>query len=356
MDSQLIRRLSDAFAPLSAPYTLFDGKGKLLLGSVRQTVQPPLGLAFMQPTLSQGAMFVNVDAGDGFLVMTPPSPAAAENLLMAAALIKALWEARQTTGERERGFRQLLLGELSLSEAEAMIAENRFPREAPRCVMAMSIKAPVQPSAESTLKGILPLDTQDMLVPISRHSAALIKSVDGATQADELYEYAAAMRETALSEEGIALTIGIGDVVNMAAELSKSYRQAHTAMEIGCVFHPKDSVFLSRTMLLERFLYDIPPEIAAAYHQMLFNRKTARLFSDEMLETVNMFLSKDLNLSDTARQMYIHRNTLVYRLDKVQKQLGLDLRHFADAMTFKLLFEMKKCAELHPDILPRERK
>lgn len=356
MDSQLIRRLSDAFAPLSAPYTLFDGKGRLLLGSVHQTVQPPLDLDYLQPTFSQGAMFIRVDAGDGFILMTPDSICAAEHLLMAASMVKALWEAQKTTGEKDRGFQQLLLGELSLSEAEAMIAENRFPKEAARCVMVMSIKAPVQPSAERTLRSILPLDAQDMLVPISRHSAALIKSLESVAQSDELYEYAAAMQETALSEEGIALTIGIGEPVGTATELSKSYRQALTAMEIGCVFHPKDSVFLSRTMLLERFLYDIPPETATAYHQLLFNRRTARLFSDEMLETINMFLSKDLNMSDTARQMYIHRNTLVYRLDKVQKQLGLDLRHFSDAMTFKLLFEMKKCADLHPNTLPRERK
>ena len=87
----------------------------------------------------------------------------------------------------------------------------------------------------------------------------------------------------------------------------------------------------------------IPPETAAHYHRLLFNADTAPLFTDEMLDTINMFLDKDLNLSDTARQLYIHRNTLVYRLDKVQRTIGLDLRHFDDAMTFKMLYHMKKC-------------
>ena len=75
---------------------------------------------------------------------------------------------------------------------------------------------------------------------------------------------------------------------------------------------------------------------------MLFNRKNQRLFNEEMLYTIEMFFKKDLNLSDTARQLYIHRNTLVYRLDKVQRQTGLDLRSFDDAITFKILMELKK--------------
>ena len=84
-------------------------------------------------------------------------------------------------------------------------------------------------------------------------------------------------------------------------------------------------------------------ETAEHYHSLLFNRSTSRLFSEEILSTVEMFFRKDLNLSDTARQLYIHRNTLVYRLDKVQRQIGLDLRKFDDAVTFKMLMEMKKC-------------
>lgn len=356
MDSQLIRRLSDAFAPLSASYTLFDGKGRLLLGSVQQTIQPPLDLESMQPTFAQGAMFIRIDAGDGFILMTPDSVFAAEHLKMAAAMVRTLWEAQRTAGESDQGFKRLLLGEMSLTEIEAMLSEHRFQRDALRCVMALSIRAPVASVSESTLKSLLPLDAQDRLVPLSRHTAALIKSLDSVAAADELYEYASAMQETALSEEGITLTIGIGEPVGTAAELPQSYRQAYTAMELGNVFHPQGSVFLSRALLLERFMYELPPQMAAAYHSLLFNRKTSRLFSDEMLETINTFLSKDLNLSDTARQLYIHRNTLVYRLDKVQKQTGLDLRHFSDAMTFKLLFDLKKCAELHPDTLPPERK
>ena len=95
-------------------------------------------------------------------------------------------------------------------------------------------------------------------------------------------------------------------------------------------------------MLLERFLSNIPDETSASFHHMMFNRKTARLFNDEMIHTIEKFFDNSLNLSETARQLYIHRNTLVYRLDKVQRMIGLDLRAFDDAVTFKLMLLLGK--------------
>ena len=103
-----------------------------------------------------------------------------------------------------------------------------------------------------------------------------------------------------------------------------------------------------RRLMLERFLMNVPREESMLYHSLLFSRKTAKLFNEEMLQTIEMFFRKDLNLSDTARQLFIHRNTLVYRLDKVQRQTGLDLRHFDDAVTFKILSELKKCGQEKP--------
>ena len=119
-------------------------------------------------------------------------------------------------------------------------------------------------------------------------------------------------------------------------------------MEVGSIVHPGESIHMFRRLMLERFLMNVPREESMLYHSLLFNRKTTKLFNEEMLQTIEMFFRKDLNLSDTARQLFIHRNTLVYRLDKVQRQTGLDLRHFDDAVTFKILYELKKCGQEKP--------
>ena len=101
-------------------------------------------------------------------------------------------------------------------------------------------------------------------------------------------------------------------------------------------------MFTYRNLLLERFLNDVPVDMCASYNTMIFNRKTARLFNDEMVHTIEAFFDNSLNLSETARKLYIHRNTLVYRLEKVQRAIGLDLRNFDDAVTFKMMMLLGK--------------
>ena len=348
MDNQFIRRVSGVFSTLNTPFTLFDANGRLLYGSVTQTLQPPVDLPFDQVYSREGAVYYKADVGHGCILMTPDAPHAPDSLKMAAALLQALFPP-EGSQDANTGYQQLFQGTMSLAEREALIEEYRIPREAARCVLLLSAASQVPKPVESILKTILPIDQGDVLVSMNRHSAALVKALPDSAAAEELSEYAAAMQETALSEEGLSLLIGIGDTVYQVNDLQKSYRQARLAVDIGSVFHPHKSIFPYRNLLLERFLAEVPLETASRYHGMLFNRKTARLFTDEMLDTVNMFLEKDLNISDTARQMYIHRNTLVYRLEKIQKQTGLDLRHFHDAVTYKLLFELKKTSMLHSD-------
>ena len=135
---------------------------------------------------------------------------------------------------------------------------------------------------------------------------------------------------------------GIGEPKKTFPEIGESYRESRRAVEVGRIFLTEQHIYVYRSLVLERFLMDIPREMGTRYHGILFNRKTARLFNDEMLHTIEMFFAKDLNLSDTARQLYIHRNTLVYRLEKIKKLTGLDLREFDHAIIFKVALMVKK--------------
>lgn len=171
----------------------------------------------------------------------------------------------------------------------------------------------------------------------------LARDVSG-DETDDLMEYTMALLDTLQNELGLEASIGLGGEVAGLEGLHLSYKEARKAIHIGKLFHPKQRIFAYHDLVLERFMMDCSPEEAKPYVELLFNRKTARLFTDEMLETVQVFLKRDLNLTDAARDLYIHRNTLVYRLDKIQKGCGLDLRHFRDAMLFKLLDDLRKKA------------
>ena len=138
--------------------------------------------------------------------------------------------------------------------------------------------------------------------------------------------------------------IGIGEMKPTLGLLSESMREARRAIDVGRIYRKEEYVFIYRKMLIERFLADVPREMGQRYNSLLFNRKTARLFNDEMIHTIEKFFENSLNLSETARQLYIHRNTLIYRLDKVQRIIGLDLRAFDDAVTFKMMMLLGKNA------------
>ena len=170
----------------------------------------------------------------------------------------------------------------------------------------------------------------------------LIKSMRNIEGYDDLIQLAAAIEQTVMAETGEHPLVSIGECASTLFGLGASYRAAWRALEIGRVYRPNEDVYSYHNLVMERFLSELPPDIGRRYHSLLFNRKTQRLFSEEMLQTIDMFFRKDLNLSDTARQLYIHRNTLVYRLDKIQRQTGLDLRKFDDAITFKTLFLLGK--------------
>ena len=239
-------------------------------------------------------------------------------------------------------YRRALRGELAGSELEALSHEHQLPNDLRRCVLVFHIVQTDNERAYDLLKDITPLQEQDVLIDMDRHSVVLLKDVSDDDAVEELTQFAQALQETLMGETAHQMTIGIGRSRHTLDELRESYMEARRAIEVGRVFKPEESIYVFSRLILERFLMELPQDISAFYHNLLFNRKNQRLFNEEMLYTIDMFFKKDLNLSDTARQLYIHRNTLVYRLDKVQKQIGLDLRSFEDAVTFKILMDLKK--------------
>ncbi len=150
------------------------------------------------------------------------------------------------------------------------------------------------------------------------------------------------MQESIQVETGQQMTVGIGEPRRTLAQIGESYREALTALDVGQESHPKQTLFQYRRLIVERFLKEVPSPLRERYHQTMFAKRYARLFTEEMLDTIDMFFACSLNLSEASRQLYIHRNTLVYRLDKFQNATGLDLRVFDDAVALKLLRMMSE--------------
>ncbi len=350
IEKRYIHKIELVFETLSLPLRLLDAQGQCLVPTGGAEFALPAAALAQGINHRMGNSFVRVlDMHPALYLVAPDAAAGAEDILcIADAMIMSLLKSSLSIASHTDVYRRVLKQELSGADLVSRASEHQIPQEMERCVMLFQMDSNDKASAYSILGELIPLSDTDVLVEMNRHLVVLIKDMDGIDGMDELYQFAEAVQETLLEEAVQTVSVGIGDEKHTLALLGESYAEARRAMEVGRIFNPDSSIHVFRRLMLERFLMNVSREDSMYYHNLLFNCKTAKLFNDEMLQTIEMFFRKDLNLSDTARQLFIHRNTLVYRLDKVQRQTGLDLRHFDDAVTFKILYELKKCGQEKP--------
>ena len=187
-----------------------------------------------------------------------------------------------------------------------------------------------------SFRDILPLEENDRVVMMGGNDVALVLYRDGKILEDAV-EFALAAVETIQSEAGITCHAGVGRPVDRPDEIPQCYREAEDALATGLRHRIPGFVFSYGSHMMERFADLIPEGQAKSLRKEIIQEKALKILNEEMLETVSAFFSNDLNLSTTARQLFIHRNTLIYRIEKIRKATGLDLRKFEDASVFRLM-------------------
>ena len=244
---------------------------------------------------------------------------------------------RETKNRRSDPWRDLLTGESGAAGIPG------FQDHIPRCVI-LFISAPDQEDrfSGSVFSGIIPVERNDVVSEIKPGYVALVKQGIGLSEED-VSEFAAAAVDTIQTETGLIIQAGISRITLKLGEISECFHQALTAVRMGRKYRREDSLFLYAHQTAERMIDAMPPEARKKMRNELFSPEVNRLMNSEMMETVEAFLQNDLNVSTTARQLFIHRNTLIYRLDKIKKATGYDLRKFQDAADFSFLSKLPEC-------------
>ena len=261
--------------------------------------------------------------------------------VLCSELINMLLREDMSQTTREQAVRMMLRGEVEGSEFESLAAEHDIAMQKNRCVLYFYFQDMEVESAMQLIGSALE-DNDDLITEVGHHSVAMIKTVSEEEGLEAVEEFANAFESSFLMETGSPVYIGLSNAREDLLAIPEAFEEARNAINVGRVYHANKKVFVYRNLLLERFLSDVSPEMGASYNSCIFNRSTARLFNDEMVHTIETFFDNSLNLSETARKLYIHRNTLVYRLEKVQHAIGLDLRNFDDAVTFKMMMLLGK--------------
>ena len=312
MNKRLQEQVDNVLNRLSVPITILDADSDRLPDGMPLST---LRLTEGEARAMLGSLYMAVPSLHIVLTCAEQQPGARDVLQLATMLIAALDHSGENRTESSSDvYCRALRGDLMGSELEALSHEHQLPQEMDRTVMLFHIVQTENECAYDLLRDITPVQDKDVLLNMDRHTVVLIKEMTDVETIDDLHQFAQALQETLMGETAHQMTVGIGKMRRTIDELRDSYNEARRAIEVGRIFKPEESIYIYSRLILERFLMELPQDISAYYHGLLFNRKNQRLFNEEMLYTIEMFFKKDLNLSDTARQLYIHRNTLVYRL------------------------------------------
>ena len=190
--------------------------------------------------------------------------------------------------------------------------------------------------ASEMLSGLFTVQNGDYLTEVDENSVILIKALDENEGYKEIEEAAMTALDMLNMEAMVNACGSYGTIVGELKDLSRSYKEARMAMDVGRIFYAGKRVISYNELGIGRLIYQLPPSLCRMFIQEIFETGEMTEFDQEILTTINTFFENNLNVSETARQLFVHRNTLVYRIEKLQKSTGLDIRTFEDAMTLKI--------------------
>ena len=183
---------------------------------------------------------------------------------------------------------------------------------------------------------------QDFVLSINETDIAVVKQIQPNTERDELIKIAQTIEQTLHTELFIKTVIGIGTVASHLRELADSFKEAQVAIEVGKVFDTEKTIINYENLGIGRLIYQLPTTLCEIFLSEVFKKNSIDTLDQETLFTINKFFENNLNVSETSRKLFVHRNTLVYRLEKIKKLTGLDLRELDDAIIFKVALMVKK--------------
>ena len=220
--------------------------------------------------------------------------------------------------------------------------ELHFATDAPRAVFLIRQIGHSDVATMDVLAGMFPDKTQDFVLSINETDIAVVKQITGTTTSEDLEKIAQNVEDTLKNELRIKTVIGIGTVAEHLRELADSYKDAQTAIDVGKAFDNEKSIVNYENLGLARLIYQLPTTLCEIFLGEIFKKNSIDSLDQETLFTINKFFENNLNVSETSRKLFVHRNTLVYRLEKIKKLTGLDLRQFDHAIVFKVALMVRK--------------
>ena len=238
--------------------------------------------------------------------------------------------------DKDNFIQNLLLDNLLLVDIYNKAKRLHIDVEARRVVFLIETRNEKDNMALETLKMLFVSRVKDFITAVDERNIILIHELKEGEGYENLDEIAMVVRDMLNAEAMSAVRIAYGTIVDEIKDVSKPYKEAKMALDVGKIFYSEKVIMAYNTLGIGRLIYQLPTSLCEMFIKEVFGDCLPETFDEETLVTINKFFENSLNVSETSRQLFVHRNTLVYRLEKIQKSTGLDIRVFEDAMTFKI--------------------
>ncbi len=219
--------------------------------------------------------------------------------------------------------------------------EMHFVSECKRAVYSVRLEDRQDAAVTETLAQLFPDRQKDFVVAISESEIALVKELKSG-DSREVVRVAEQIDRAMDEEVGAPHVIGVGSVVNQLKDVARSFKEAQIAVDVGHVFSEEKTIMNFENLGIGRLIYQLPTTLCEMFLSEVFKKGSIESLDEETLFTIHKFFENNLNVSETSRKLFVHRNTLVYRLDKIKKLTGLDLREFDNAIVLKVALMVKQ--------------
>ncbi len=255
---------------------------------------------------------------------------------IAVSQIQNLIIAYKERFDKNSFIQNLLLDNFLLVDIYNKAKSLHIPIQVRRVVFLVEVKETQSKMGVEMLRSIFASTTQDLITTLDDNHIVLVKELAAGEESEQLDQMARTIVDMINTEAMAKARVAYGTTVEELKDVSKSYKEAQMALDVGKVFYSSENVLSYKTLGIGRLIYQLPMSLCEMFMNEVFHDTRPDQIDEETLTTVEKFFENNLNISETSRQLYIHRNTLVYRLEKLEKLTGLDVRVFEDALTFKI--------------------
>ena len=259
--------------------------------------------------------------------------------------IKSLYDEKYDKGSF---IKSIILDNILPSDIYVKSNELHFSNDENRVVIVVKFMPSADVKPYEIIEEIVGQSESDYVINISEQDVVIVREIERSVEIEEIEKYARDLINKMAREYAVRALIGISSIVENLKDLARAYKEARIALEVGKVFDIEKPVMSYKNLGIGRLIYQLPTTLCEIFLQEVFKKGSLESLDRETLMTVQSFFENNLNVSETSRKLFVHRNTLVYRLEKIRKLTGLDLREFDHAVTFKVALMVKKYLSSKP--------